>query len=114
MTTDPHESKTLEVDHGNGRVIIKQRRQNGDLVYTLHDAQAALEVAEAIAKASFLVKYGKPRPGVLVSLADQVVERKRLKLYNRYVRMLTSMMAENRAPEVQATQLVDAALRELT
>jgi len=114
MNQDIQESKTLEVDQDRGMVVIKQRRQNGDLVYTMHDPQAALEVAEAIARASFLAKYGKPQPGVVVTLADQVIEQKRLKLYNRYVRMLTSMLAEGRTIDVQATQLTDAAMRELT
>jgi len=108
------ESKELEIDEERGAVIIKHRMPNADIVYSLHDGQAALMIAETAARMSYRAAYGKPKPGVLVSLADQVINRKRITLHRRFMVMMTSMQAEGRSLDVQATQLVDAALRELT
>lgn len=108
------ESRQLEIGDAKGQVIVKHLIPNGDVVFSLHDGPAALEVADAVGKASYRATYGKPAPGVLVSLADQIIERKRRTLHARFMVMMNSMQSERRSLDVQATQLVDAALKELT
>ena len=106
------EAKELEVGMEQDKAIIKHKMPNGDLIYSLHDPENALAIADAIGKASYQAKYGKPRDQV-ITLSDQVVERKRIKLVNRCNIMVTSMLRDGKPNEEIVTRLVDACLAEV-
>ena len=103
----------LEVDDQEGRVVITIRQTGKDPVYVALDPGQAMEIADAIAKASYHAKYGKGRP-VLIGLGDMVIEQKRIKLNNRLKIMLTSMLEAGKPNSYIISQMVDACLAELT
>ena len=103
----------LEVDDQEGRVVITIRQTGKDPVYVALDPGQAMEIADAISKASYHAKYGKDRP-VLIGLGDMVIEQKRIKLNNRLKIMLTSMLEAGKPNSYIISQMVDACLAELT
>ena len=102
----------LEVDVLQDAVIIKMRQPNGDVLYTRFDPQTALEIADTIGKASYHAKYGKPRE-VIVSLSDQLIEQKRLRLTQRCSVMINSMLRDGKSNQEIVERLVDQVMAEL-
>jgi hypothetical protein len=102
----------LEVEDLQGWVIIKMRQPNGDVIYTRYEPQTALQIADAIGKASYQAKYGKPRE-LVVSLADQVIEQKRIRLTQRCNIMIKSMLADGKSNQEIVERLVDQVMAEV-
>ncbi len=102
----------LEVDDIQGSVVIKMRPPNGDVIYTRYDPQTALEIADAIGRARYHAKYGIPRE-LVVSLSDQVIEQKRIRLTQRCLVMIGSMLSDGKSNQQIVERLVDQVLAEM-
>lgn len=103
----------LEVNVLEGRVVLTIRQTGKDPVYTAFDPGQALEIADMLAKASYYAKHGKDRP-VLASLGDMIIEQKRVKLNNRCMLMLKTMLSEGKSNQAMVRELVDTCLAEIT
>ena len=115
MSDDLQVTKSItefEVDDHYGMVVLKMRTPR-EVIYTTHDPQQALEIATAIGKASYHARYGKPMPTV-VSLADQVIERKRDVLINRGNVMINSMLRDGKSNQDIVRAIIDVVLAEVT
>ena len=103
----------IEINVIEGRVVLTVRQKGKDAVFTAFDPGQALEVADMLAKTSYHAKYGKDRP-ITATLGDMVLEQKRVKLTNRCMLMLKSMLSEGKSNQAMIRELVDTCMAELT
>ena len=106
-------STVTEVDTYQDSVVLK----HGKLCeFTLHDAQTALDLATEIARASYAARHGIPylEGHVLVSLKDEILNRKREILHNRMKLTIPQMIAKKKTWPQIVNFIIDSVLREIT
>lgn len=95
------------------RVRIVIRQADGAELWTSHDPDQAVDVAEAIAREAYHAKYGKPSENVR-TLRDEVLSKKREKLVNRCKIVIPQLLERGRSNEYIVTTLIDLVLAEVT
>jgi hypothetical protein len=106
-------STVTEVDTYQDSVVLKHGKM---CKYTLHDAQTAMDLATEIARASYAARNGIPylEGHVLVSLKDEILNRKREILHNRMKLTIPQMIAKKKTWPQIVNFIIDSVLREIT
>lgn len=106
-------SSVVEVDVYKGQVILR----HGKLCrFSLFDPQTTVDIATMMARASYSIVHNTPfGEHLVVSLKDEIINRKREILQNRLAGMIIPQMIEKKKSPKQIVNLViDECLKELS
>lgn len=95
------------------RVEIKMRREDGLEISCVFDPETTMDLCEAIARQAYECKYGRP-PTSVVTLRDEVLNRKRAMLITRGVLIVPQLLEQKRSNSYIVETLIDMVLKEVT
>ena len=106
-------SSVVEVDVYKGQVLLR----HGKLCrFSLFDPQTTVDIATMMARASYSIVHRQPfGEHLLISLKDEVINRKREILQNRCAQMIIpQMIQKKKSPEQIVNYILDQVLKELS
>ena len=106
-------SSVIEVDVYKGQVLLR----HGKLCrFSLFDPQTSVDIATMMARASYSIAHNQPfGEHLLVTLKDEIINRKREILQNRLAQMIIPQMVEKKkTPKQIVNYVIDQVLKELS
>lgn len=98
-----------EVNSNHVKLAI--RREDGFELWVTLNPESAVDVAESLARHSYTAKYGEAN--TVVTLKDEVINRKRATLIQRCKIIIPQLLERHRDAEYIASTIIDLTLKEV-